>query len=305
MGSALPMVTIIIATYNRSQILHYAIESALGQTFRDFELWVIGDGCTDDTEQVVASFKDPRVHWYNLPENTGYESEPHNEGLRRARGKYIAYLNHDDLWMPNHLQVVVQRIEETGADFVSSILEIVPVSGDPIAILPEIPRVVTPPEVTATIHRRDVAEKIGLWKPMGESYSTPHVEYFRLAQFRGMRFELAPALTAIKFVHDNNNYANNEYGRQAEFLEKMRNDPEFAHRELALLYIRAWLEIRGPLSLWRLRYQLDQSIRSIAIKYRVDPARLLFWLPRGKVMDEWHRSLGLGPDPGRAQKRHG
>jgi glycosyltransferase involved in cell wall biosynthesis len=302
MGLESPTVTVIIATYNRSRILRYAIESALWQTFRDFELWVIGDGCTDDTEQIVASFDDPRVHWYNLPENTGYESEPHNEGIRRAKGKYIAYLNYDDLWMPNHLQALVERIEETCADFVSSILEIVPLLGDPKAIMPEVPRILTPPEVSATIHRRDVVDRVGFWKPASESYSTPHIEYFRQAQFKGMHFELAPALTAIKFEHDSNNYTSHEQSRQAEFLEKIRNDPEFAHKELARLYIRAWLEIRGPFSLWRLRYQLEQSIRKLAIRFRIDPARLLLWNSKGKVMDQWHRSLGLGSDPSRTQK---
>src|SRR5690606_34069774 len=95
-----PLVTVVIATYNRAETLKYAIESVLWQSFRDFELWVIGDCCTDHTDKVVNSFMhDPRVNWYNLPKNSGYQSKPNNEGIRRARGKYIAYLNHDDIWL--------------------------------------------------------------------------------------------------------------------------------------------------------------------------------------------------------------
>ena len=61
-----PRVTVIIATYNWSTVLPYAINSVLDQTMTDFELLVVGDGCTDDSEQVVTAIKDPRVRWINL-----------------------------------------------------------------------------------------------------------------------------------------------------------------------------------------------------------------------------------------------
>src|SRR5215216_5001189 len=99
----LPLVSVVTATYNYSSVLKYAIQSVLWQTYQNFELWVIGDACTDDSEAVVASFGDSRIHWVNLPENSGNQAVPNNEGIARARGKYIAYLGHDDLWYPNHL----------------------------------------------------------------------------------------------------------------------------------------------------------------------------------------------------------
>src|SRR5689334_3630760 len=88
-----PSVSIIIATYNRANVLRYAIESVRWQTCTDWELWVVGDACTDDTEQVVRSFEDPRIHFLNLPKNVGDQSGPNNEGVRRSRGKFLAYLN--------------------------------------------------------------------------------------------------------------------------------------------------------------------------------------------------------------------
>ena len=96
-GKPSPLVSVLIATYNKASTLRFAIESVLWQTQQDFEVWVIGDNCTDDSVQLVRSFNDSRFNWINLPENSGYQSVPHNEGLRRARGKYIAYLNHDDI----------------------------------------------------------------------------------------------------------------------------------------------------------------------------------------------------------------
>ena len=105
-----PHVTVVIPTYNYSGVLEYSISSVLDQTFRDFELLVVGDGCTDDSERVVRSIGDARVQWVNLPRNTGHQTGPNNEGLRRARGEVIAYLGHDDLWLPNHLEVLTEAL---------------------------------------------------------------------------------------------------------------------------------------------------------------------------------------------------
>ncbi len=109
-------VSIIMAAYNRSNVLRYAVQSILRSTFSDWELLVIGDACTDDTEEVVASFHDPRISFYNMPENCGEQTGPNNEGLRRAQGEYVAYLNQDDMWLPEHLQTLVDTIEQHHAD---------------------------------------------------------------------------------------------------------------------------------------------------------------------------------------------
>jgi glycosyltransferase involved in cell wall biosynthesis len=95
-----PLISVITATYNWSSVLRYAIQSVLWQTLQGFEMLIIGDGCTDDSAEVVASFQDPRLRWHNLPENSGHQSMPNNTRLAMARGKYVAYLGHDDLWYP-------------------------------------------------------------------------------------------------------------------------------------------------------------------------------------------------------------
>ena len=77
----MPRVTVITPTYNWSSVLPYSVGSALRQTFTDFEVLVVGDGCTDDSGAVVEAFGDERVRWINLPANTGHQSEPNNEGL--------------------------------------------------------------------------------------------------------------------------------------------------------------------------------------------------------------------------------
>lgn len=112
-----PLVSVIIPTYNSSKTLKLALESVLMQDFQDFEVLVVGDGCTDDSEEIVLSFADKRLNWTNRSNNSGAPSAPRNEGLRRAKGKYIAYLGHDDLWFPWHLSGLVKCIAREDADF--------------------------------------------------------------------------------------------------------------------------------------------------------------------------------------------
>src|ERR1051325_532994 len=159
-----PAVTVIIPTYNWSSVLPHSIGSVLRQTFTDFELLVVGDGCTDDSESVVNRIGDPRVRWMNLPANTGHQSGPNNEALRQARGEIIAYLGHDDLWLPHHLEVLTGGIQ-AGGDVAYGVMELVNPDGSyapgwPLA--PYKPGMWIPP--TGFVHRRSVSEKIGGWR---------------------------------------------------------------------------------------------------------------------------------------------
>ncbi len=116
-----PTVTVVIPTYNSSGTLRLTLETVLGQDFTDFEVWVVGDGCTDDSEAVISSFRDKRLHWVNLLKNSGTPAIPRNEALRRASGRFVAYLGHDDLWFPWHLTGLVDCIEKSSSDFVFSL----------------------------------------------------------------------------------------------------------------------------------------------------------------------------------------
>jgi glycosyltransferase involved in cell wall biosynthesis len=290
-----PLVTVVIATYNRADTLKFAIESVLWQSFRDFELWIIGDCCTDHTEKVVLSYNDPRIHWYNLPKNSGYQSVPNNEGIRRAKGRYIAYLNHDDIWLPNHLQAVVNHIEMTDADFAFSIIQWVysfTYSRPDIPLLPDMP---IPPEATAVIHKKDVVEKIGYWKNIHETYSYPRVDFFRQAQYRKMQFEIVPSITALKFLWDEKNYS--DAGPQALYMDRLKNEPDFVNKELSAMLIRAEHHIHSFPTGKRLGWLLTNPFRRMMVKLHIDPAMLKFWNGKGKQIRIWRKRHGLNEFP--------
>jgi glycosyltransferase involved in cell wall biosynthesis len=105
----LPRVTVIIPTYNRAGLLIEAIESALRQTYRDFEIIVCDDGSTDDTAVRVRALADP-VRYLGLT-HTGCPGAPRNRGLDAARGELVAFLDDDDLWEPGKLARQVEVLE--------------------------------------------------------------------------------------------------------------------------------------------------------------------------------------------------
>jgi len=104
-----PIVTVLTPTYNRSACLPDAIRSVLGQQLQDWEMLVINDGGAD-VRDIVEGFGDERLRYWSRPENTG-KAACLNFGLARARGRYIAYLDDDDLWYPNHLSTLVAALE--------------------------------------------------------------------------------------------------------------------------------------------------------------------------------------------------
>ncbi len=111
-----PLVSVVIATYNRPAILAFAIRSVLAQQFADWELLVVGDRCAEETAELMASFADTRIRYMNLALNSGDQSGPNNVGIARAKGRYIAFLNHDDLWFADHLRSALDWLEASGAD---------------------------------------------------------------------------------------------------------------------------------------------------------------------------------------------
>lgn len=111
------IVTIIIATYNRPDTLKAAIRSVLNQTLKNWKLLVIGDNCDDRTDMLMMEYLDPRIQYFNLPERFGEQSGPNSVGLSLVETPYVSFLNHDDIWLQDHLEVGIQLIEKGNFDF--------------------------------------------------------------------------------------------------------------------------------------------------------------------------------------------
>jgi glycosyltransferase involved in cell wall biosynthesis len=103
-----PTVSVIIPAYNVASYISDTLESVLAQTYRDFEAIVINDGSTDDTEAVIAPFRS-RINY--IHKKNGGVHTARNAGLRAARGRYIAFLDGDDMWMPRYLEALLGMLE--------------------------------------------------------------------------------------------------------------------------------------------------------------------------------------------------
>ncbi|MEZ4883090.1 MAG: glycosyltransferase family 2 protein [Chitinophagales bacterium] len=106
-----PFISIILCTYNDGLFLEEAIQSMLNQTFADFEFIIINDGSTDNTKSIIHNFASPKIRYFEHPENRGQEDSK-NLGLSKATGKYVAYMDGDDISEPDRLQIQFDFMEQ-------------------------------------------------------------------------------------------------------------------------------------------------------------------------------------------------
>ena len=107
-----PLVSVTMVTHNRGAYICEAIASVLAQTYANWELIIVDDGSTDDTESIVRSFTDPRIRYLRHAENQGVHAV-RTEALAAANGAYIAVLDSDDLWQdPRKLETQVAFLEK-------------------------------------------------------------------------------------------------------------------------------------------------------------------------------------------------
>jgi hypothetical protein len=129
-----PTICVVVATYNRATILvDRTLPSVFAQTYRNLRVIVVGDNCTDDTEERVASLNSLPITFVNLAKRGKYPSNPQhrrlvagvdplNKAHELASGNWVAHLDDDDIWDPDHLEKLMKMAQEGNYEFVSSIM---------------------------------------------------------------------------------------------------------------------------------------------------------------------------------------
>lgn len=208
---SIPTVSVIMPTYNRAYVIERAIRSVLGQSLTDFELIIIDDASTDDTAEVLSRYKDPRIHLIRRTKNhiaqyrqTGTLDHPRNDGLKVAKGKYISYLDDDDTYKTEFLKFMSSYLDahpDVGLAYCDCIwhrnltgrkeLASCPpsLSGDFNAELMKRRNIIG---TLTVMHRREIVDKIGFFKPYMVKTAYPGVPYagqedwdywFRISQY--------------------------------------------------------------------------------------------------------------------------
>ncbi len=110
-------ISVIIPTYNRVEFVQKAVESVLNQTHKDFELIIVDDGSEDNTKEIISSFHDERIKYY-YQFNRG-PGPARNEGIKKSSGKYLAFLDSDDVWVSEKLETQLNEMKKHAEYFLS------------------------------------------------------------------------------------------------------------------------------------------------------------------------------------------
>lgn len=296
------LISVVTATYNRADVLRVTLQSLREQTFTDWELIVVGDACTDHTAGVVASFNDPRMRFVNLPVNSGDQAVPNNEGVRLARGELIAFLNHDDLWMPDHLQTALAALQRTNADLVFTL--ILAIGGDGSVRLEGVApsgahdgRTFAP--ASCWLLRRELTASVGPWRRAAEVYGAPSQDWLFRAWRGGHRLIAMPKATVFALQSGSRK---DSYKRGAEEHERyarlLREDPELIARLLTEVIVRMRGELANPRHM--AARALTAPLARIAVKLGIHPHAVslaLKYRRRGGFVNALRRTRGLPPLP--------
>lgn len=115
------LVSIITPSFNSAKFIAETIQSVQHQTHQNWEMIIVDDGSFDETEHIVRSIieKDKRIQFYKLTQNSG-PAVARNTGIEKASGKYMTFIDADDIWFPTFIENSITTIDETGIPFVFS-----------------------------------------------------------------------------------------------------------------------------------------------------------------------------------------
>lgn len=138
------LVSIIMPSYNTAPYIEETIQSVLNQTYTNWELIIVDDYSNDNTDEVLDTIKDNRIRYFKNEKNSG-AAVSRNKALREAKGQWIAYLDSDDLWMPEKLEKQIKFMEENGYAFSYTNYEEIDVDGNKTGV-----KVTGPKKITKT-----------------------------------------------------------------------------------------------------------------------------------------------------------
>jgi glycosyltransferase involved in cell wall biosynthesis len=307
-----PLISIISATYNCSHLLSYAIQSVLDSDFKDWELIVVGDCCTDDTEAVVRGFSDPRIHFYNLEKNSGQQATPNNFGLQKALGKYIAFLNHDDMFFPDHLSRSIEELEISESEFLIipgiKILRSNREDFEAGKYSVQLNSVHPDGKFSTNVFsyastwflKKTTAEKLGPWKMEKDLYITPSQEWIFRGYLAGVRFAFPSRVGSLIILSgERKNFYLQRSSYEHEFFSKRLRSAELKAQLLEKASVHAYKELQSQLFFQPkvlIKRLFGLPLDWILKRLKIHPSALRnkrAWGKRGSLIQKVRKDTGL------------
>ena len=233
-------VSIIMPTHNRANLISRSIKSVLRQTLADFELIIIDDVSTDNTEELIRGYQDSRIKYIKRAVNhlalyreTGREDNPRNDGLKQARGQYVAYLDDDDLYKSCFLEEMcgfLDRNPDVDMAYGDAVWHRnLDGKGEQancnmsVDFGPKVIRIRNMIRTPTVMHRREIVDRVGYFKPIKIKVPHPGVPYvgiedwdywFRISELFKVKHH--PVIVAHKINESSDHYWDIDF------------DPEFA-----------------------------------------------------------------------------
>jgi teichuronic acid biosynthesis glycosyltransferase TuaG len=249
-------VSVIMPAYNAMNYISESIESVVQQTYPHWELIIIDDGSTDKTKEIVAPYltADCRIKYLWQP--NGKQGKARNNGLRHANGKYVAFLDADDIWLPNKLHTQLKEIEEHRVDLVFSdayIFESLPVDKfrkmntvtglfkgkEAIMQMLEINRI----PILTVIVKKEALEKVGGFSEKEAIQNNEDYHLWLKLLLDGYTFYASPEITSAYRDHLGSVTNGNKLSLK-ESIETIQNIgelyPEF--KSLLQTYLKIWFK---------------------------------------------------------------
>lgn len=209
-------ITVIIATYDRPDALVTSIASLQLQSVRDWRALVVGDCCGPETGAAIEAIGDARLAYVNLPLRSGEQSGPNSVGMRLAQTPLLAFLNHDDIWLPDHLEMALAALQAPEIEFFAGraafafhrvegergarplFQEANPQDRMLMDAFNGAPWLFEP--ASAWVFRRSLAERVGDWRHSSGLYRTPLEDWILRAARADARIALGADISVLKIT---------------------------------------------------------------------------------------------------------
>jgi len=209
-------VTFVVATYNRPDTLLIALKSVQQQSEGGWKVLVVGDACTSDTALAVEGLADPRIQYINLAERFGHQSGPNSVGSMLASSSLLAFLNHDDILLPDHLTRARSALRKGSDFFVGSALFAETKTRE--AIESAVPLFIersrsdmSPADAfnpganlfepaSAWVFNRHLMERVGIWVHPRQTFRSPLQDFIMRVWRARARFSFGNIPTVLKIV---------------------------------------------------------------------------------------------------------